>query len=73
MELIKKSLRAVMLFTLGFALVYILRNWIDMLRFGTEYPWWFYPAYALLRFGPTLALLGSGYGLIALVEKFKER
>lgn len=72
MELAKKTVRLLILFTLGFSAVYILRNVIASFQYYTSFPWWSAFVFAAFYFGPTLLFEGLLYGILLLIEKRKK-
>ena len=61
-----------MLFTLGFAAVYIVSNIVASFQYYTSFPWWSAFVFAAFYFGPVLLVGGLLYGLILLIEKRKK-
>jgi len=72
MEMAKKTVKLLMLFTLGFAAVYILRNIIAGFQYYTSFPWWSSIVFAVFYFGPTILFEGLLYGILVLIEKRKK-
>ena len=72
MKKAKKAVGLVLLLTLIFAAVYIVRNIIASFVYLTSFPWWSAFVFAGYYFGPVLVIEGIAYGVLAFLEKKKE-
>ena len=72
MKKAKKAVGLVLLLTLIFAAVYIVRNIIASFVYFTSFPWWSAFVFAGYYFGPVLVIEGIAYGVLAFLEKKKE-
>jgi len=73
MKMAKKTVLLLMLFTLGFAVIYIANSLIRFAGAVTSFPWWACVVFALVYFGPVLVFEGVLYGILVLVEKYKKK
>jgi hypothetical protein len=73
MSMAKKTVRLLILFTLGFAVFYIINSLIHYAGNVTSFPWWTCIVFAAFYFGPVLIFEGILYGILALVEKHKKK
>ena len=72
MNMAKKTVVLLMLFTLAFAAVYIIDSLMHYSGMMTSFPWWACFAFAMMYFGPVLAFEGILYGILILVEKMEK-
>ena len=73
MKMAKKTVILLMLFTLGFAVIYITNSLLNYAGALTSFPWWACIVFAALYFGPVLIFEGILYGILVLVEKYKKK
>ena len=73
MKMAKKTVILLMLFTLGFAVIYIANSLINYAGAITSFPWWACFVFAGIYFGPVLVFEGILYGILVLVEKWKAK
>jgi len=72
MEMAKKTVFLLVLFTLGFAAVCIINSLIHYGDMLTSFPWWSCFVFAALYFGPVLVFEGILYGILIFFEKRKK-
>lgn len=73
MKMAKQTVILLMLFTLGFAAIYIVNSLINYQGAVTSFPWWGCLVFAAVYFGPVLIFEGILYGILVLVEKHKKK
>ena len=73
MKMAKKTVILLMLFTLGFAVIYITNSLLNYAGALTSFPWWACLVFAAYYFGPVRAFEGALYGILLLVEKRKKK
>lgn len=73
MKMAKQTVILLMLFTLGFAVIYITNSLLNYAGAQTSFPWWTCIVFAAFYFGPVLIFEGILYGILVLVEKHKKK
>ena len=72
MNMAKKVLLLLTGLTIAVAVYYIIANIIACLTSFTSFPWWSALVFAVIYFGPVLALEGIGFLVIRFLEKRKK-
>lgn len=72
MEMAKRTVKLLMLFTLAFAGVYIADGLVSYNQTFTSFPWWSVFLFAGIYFGPVLIFEGLVYGILALIGRRKK-